>query len=75
MWVEPHSSESNVASPKLKEVHQVGAGDGFSHSPLALEINTNGRVQVSVVVTQVKKTPGACHHGASQEQTGELHGN
>ena len=53
----------------------MGAGDGFYRSPLALEINTNGCVQVSVVVAQVNKTPGACHHGAAQEQTGELNGN
>ena len=70
VWVEPQSSESNVAIPKPKVGHQVGSGDGFSFSPLALEINKNGRVQVSVVVAQVKKMTGACHHGAAQEHMG-----
>ena len=62
------------SSAKPKEGHQVGSGDGFYRRSLALERNANGRVQFSVVVTQVKKTPGACHHRAAQEQTGELHG-
>ena len=53
----------------------MGAGDCFAHIPLALEINTYGHFQISVVVAQVKKTPGTCHHGAAQEQTVELHGN
>ena len=75
VWVEPQSSESNVGSPKPKVVHQEGAGDRLFRSPPALEINTNWRVQVSVVVAQVKKTMGACHHRTVQEQTGEFHGN
>ena len=46
----------------------MGDGDGFSCIPLALKINTNGRVQVSVVSTQVKKKTGACHHGAPKSR-------
>ena len=75
VWVEPQSRKSNVTIPKPKEGHQVGAGDGFSCSILTLEINTNGSVQFSIVVAQVKKTTGACHHGEAQDQTCELHGN
>ena len=40
-----------------------------------LKINTFGNLQIIVVVAQVQKTPGACHHGTAQEKTGVLHGN
>ena len=75
MWVEPQSSESNVGIPNPKVGHQVGAGDVFPRIPPALEISTNWRVEVSVVVAQVKVIPGACHHKAAKEQISEIHGN
>ena len=52
VWVEPQSIKSNVGSPNPKVGHQGGAGDGLFRSPHALEINTNGRVEVSVFVAE-----------------------
>ena len=66
-------SESKVGIPKPKVRHKVVSGGGFFCSPHALKINTNSSIQVSVVVAQIKETPGACHHGSANKQTGKLH--
>ena len=75
VWVEPQLSEYNLDRPDPKDSHQVVAGERFSHSSVALEINTHGHIKIHVIVAVMQKTPGACHHGLAQEETGVLHVN